>query len=129
MRRKHMADDGKGGYLVTEDDGTQHLPTKKGGSLDRGLCAAAWAALHAPGGFRGNKYEGPNKAEAIKKLTAIYKAQGWDLPDSSASMSAGDTEMVYRSGLIFKAGSYKDQQVDVTEEDIAAAVASFSGPL
>lgn len=70
-------------YLVVEDkdkSSTWHLQVKKGGKVDRRLCGAAWAALHK--GYRGNKYEGPSKAEALKKLKAIYKREGWDLPSS-----------------------------------------------
>jgi phage head maturation protease len=72
-------------YLVAEGDNPSdwHLPVKKGSGYDRGLCGAAWAALHK--GYRGNKYEGPNKGEAIAKLKRIYKSQGWDLPDDSGS--------------------------------------------
>lgn len=123
--------DGKGGYLVTEADGTQHLPTKKNGTLDRGLCGAAWAALH--GGFRGEKYDGPNKADALKKLTTIHKAQGWPLP--TAKMSADfaltdpvsfDDGMVVRRGKIFEVGEYPDKNYSMTAAELAAAAAAFT---
>lgn len=66
-------------YLVTESDGTTHLPvTGEDGKPNHHLMGAAWAALH--GGYRGNKYEGPNKSEAIKKLKAMYKEEGMELP-------------------------------------------------
>ena len=39
---------------------------------------AAWAALH--GGYRGNKYEGPNKGEAISKLRKLYEREGMPIP-------------------------------------------------
>lgn len=70
-------------YLVVEDPEkptTWHLRITKipGGSPDHAQCGAAWAALHK--GYRGNKYQGPNKAEAIKKLTAIYRKNKWPLP-------------------------------------------------
>src|SRR5208282_3720906 len=43
-------------YLVTESDGTTHLPyTTSSGKPDRKLCGAAWAALFSAGGHRGNK--------------------------------------------------------------------------
>lgn len=74
----NATDSSRGGYLVVEEDGTKHLPTKKSGKYDRGLCGTAWAALH--GGYRGQKYQGPNKSEAIAKLKRIYKAMKWDLP-------------------------------------------------
>jgi hypothetical protein len=79
-----MADDGQGGYLVVEKDGTKHLPTRTGGSPDHHLMGAAWAALH--GGYRGNKYEGPGKQEAISKLTALYKSEGMDTPDQASEL-------------------------------------------
>ena len=67
----------QGGYLVSGEDG-DHLPTRKGGKLDHGLMGNAWAALHS--GFRGNKYEGPNKAQAIAKLKKLYESEGMDTP-------------------------------------------------
>lgn len=68
-------------YLVVEDKespSTWHLQVKADGEYNHRLCGAAWAALHK--GFRGNKYQGPKKREAIKKLKSIYKKMGWDLP-------------------------------------------------
>ena len=68
-------------YLIVEDSkksSTWHLPVKKNGKPDHRLMGGAWAALH--GGYRGNKYEGPKKAEAIKKLKALYKSEGLPLP-------------------------------------------------
>lgn len=71
-------------YLVTEKDGTTHLPyTGEDGKPNHKLMGDAWAALH--GGFRGNKYTGPNKAEAIEKLKAVYKSEGMDTPDEKDS--------------------------------------------
>lgn len=77
--------EGLGGYLVSGDEG-DHLPTKRNGKVDHRLMGAAYAALH--GGYRGNKYEGPNKQEAIRKLTALYKSEGLDTPGSK-----GDEEV------------------------------------
>lgn len=79
-----MADsEGHGGFLVTEPDGTTHLPTRKNGKLDHGLMGAAWAALH--GGYRGKPYGGPNKSGAISKLTALYKSEGIPTPSEEKS--------------------------------------------
>lgn len=78
-REEVKADDA--GYLVTGDEGN-HLPTKKNGKLDHGLMGAAWAALHS--GFRGNKYEGPGKAQAIAKLKKLYEAEDMPLPGEKA---------------------------------------------
>lgn len=80
-------------YLVAEDPEkptTWHLRITKspGGPPDHAQCGAAWAALHE--GYRGNKYQGPNKAEAIKKLTAIYHKNKWPLPTE-----AEDTTLRY----------------------------------
>lgn len=69
-------------YLVAAN-GQGHLPyTDENGKPDHRLMGAVWAALH--GGYRGNKYEGPNKTEAISKLTAIYKSEGMDTPGGSS---------------------------------------------
>lgn len=71
-------------YLVSKD-GETHLPyTDSSGKPSRRLCGAAWAALH--GGYRGNKYEGPNKQQAIKRLKQVYAAQGWDTPSEKATV-------------------------------------------
>lgn len=73
-----------GDYLVTDAAGQGHLPITKtaGGPPDRGLAGAAWAALFSPAGFRGNKYEGPNKAKAQAKLKKIYAENDWPEPAS-----------------------------------------------
>ena len=69
-------------YLVVEDPEkptTWHLRVRNvAGEIDHRLMGAAWAALH--GGYRGNVYEGPDKAEAIRKLRALYEREGMDTP-------------------------------------------------
>ena len=76
----------KEAYLVVEDPAkstTWHLPVKTAsGSIDNAKLGAAWAALH--GGYRGNKYDGPNKTQAIKKAKALYKQLGRTPPGESA---------------------------------------------
>ncbi len=70
-----------GDYLVVEDRGdrsTWHLPVKKNGHPDHHLMGSAYAALTKT--FRGKAYSGPNKAQALKKLKALYKREGLDLP-------------------------------------------------
>lgn len=61
-------------YLVVEDPATVttwHLQVMGlDGKPDHRLMGGAWAALH--GGFRGNKYEGPAKADALAKLKKLY---------------------------------------------------------
>jgi hypothetical protein len=73
-------------YLVVEDSespSTWHLRVKGAdGEPDHRLMGAAWAALH--GGYRGNKYEGPNKQDAIAKLKRMYAAEGMDTPGEKA---------------------------------------------
>lgn len=73
-------------YLVVEDPKTKstwHLPVRKNGKADHTLMGAAWAALH--GGYRGNKYEGPKKAEALRKLIALYRSEKMPLPATKES--------------------------------------------
>lgn len=70
-----------GDFLVTEDPespNSWHMQVSDHGKPDHRLMGAAWAALH--GGYRGNKYEGPNKAEALRKLKALYKSEDMELP-------------------------------------------------
>lgn len=69
----------KGDYLVVDKDGNGHLPVKKRGKIDHRLMGAAWASL--TGGYRGNKYEGPDKSKAMQKLRALYKREGMPLPE------------------------------------------------
>ena len=69
-------------YLVVEDPKTVttwHLRVRgMDGKPDHRLMGAAFAALH--GGYRGNKYEGPNKGAAIAQLAKMYIAEGMPLP-------------------------------------------------
>jgi hypothetical protein len=70
-------------YLVTEKDGTTHLPyTDSSGKPNHRLMGAAWAALH--GGYRGNKYEGTNKEAAKKKLKQVYAREGMETPSEKS---------------------------------------------
>ena len=74
-------------YLVPDG---KHLPvTGEDGKPDHHLMGAAWAALH--GGYRGNKYEGPDKEKAIAALRALYKSEGMELP-GEAKQGAGNGE-------------------------------------
>jgi len=77
-----------GHYLVVEDPEsptTWHLRVRNmAGELDHGLMGASWAALHA--GFRGNRYEGPSKQDAIAKLTRLYEQEDMPLPGKSLDM-------------------------------------------
>ncbi len=81
-------------FLVTESDGTTHLPyTGADGKPNHTLMGAAWAALH--GGYRGKKYAGPNKAEATTKLKSVYKSEKMDTPEETNSL--GDEALEVRS--------------------------------
>ena len=74
-----------GDFLVVEDresPSTWHLQVKRNGKPDHGLMGGAWAALH--GGYRGNKYEGPEKAAALSKLKALYKSEDMETPSAEA---------------------------------------------
>src|ERR1700751_5463332 len=71
-------------YLVPDG---KHLPyTDESGKPDHHLMGAAWAALH--GGYRGNKYEGPDKEAAIARLRAIYKSEGMAVPNRESHILA-----------------------------------------
>jgi len=71
MKPSKMKSKSQSGFLVKDKDGNEHLPTHTNGKPDHRLMGAAWAALHE--GYRGNKYEGPDKEDAIKKLRKLYK--------------------------------------------------------
>ena len=68
-------------YLVVEDldkPSTWHLRVKREGVPDHHLMGAAWAALHE--GYRGNRYTGPDKDRALRKLKRLYAQEGLPLP-------------------------------------------------
>lgn len=71
-------------YLVPDG---QHLPyTDESGKPNHRLMGAAWAALH--GGYRGNKYSGPGKEQAIAHLKEIYHSEGMEPPSEKAAAIA-----------------------------------------
>lgn len=83
-----------GDFLVVEDPEkptTWHLQVKRKGEIDRRLMGAAWAALH--GGYRGNKYEGPMKDQALTKLKKLYKDEDAPLPTEKMDYE-GDMPMM-----------------------------------
>lgn len=75
-----------GHYLVVEDPdkpSAWRLRVKGvDGNPDHRLMGAVWATLH--GGYRGNRHEGPQKAEAIAKLKALYKSEGLTVPEEAS---------------------------------------------
>lgn len=81
-------------YLVPDGE---HLPyTDESGNISHHLMGAAWAALH--GGYRGNKYEGPDKAKAIAQLTRLYESEGMETP--GASKTIGELLEMLKAGDI-----------------------------
>jgi len=95
-------------FLVVGDPdepSTWHLPVRTAsGAVDRRRMGAAKAALTAPGGHRGQKYAGPKKSEAIKKLRALYKKEEmiWeaDMPDDKNGIGEVDTQMHSLNSLV-----------------------------
>ena len=79
-------------YLVVEDaekPTTWHLRVRNAaGEVDHRLMGAAWAALH--GGYRGNRYEGPEREAALAKLTRLYASEGLDVPKALDVLIDGD---------------------------------------
>jgi len=70
-------------YLVVEDRNkvsTYHLQVKENGVPNPRLMGAAWRALYHPSGHRGNPYKGPQKDKAKRKLRALYKSLGREMP-------------------------------------------------
>lgn len=89
-------------YLVVEDpkkSTTWHLRVSNNGKISHGLMGGAWAALTDPNGYRGNKYAGPKKGEALRKLKALYKSEKMPLPGMKAKecVEEGDLEELDRS--------------------------------
>ena len=75
-----------GDYLVVEDaekPSTYHLQVRTNGKPDHRLMGAAWAALH--GGYRGNKYAGPDRGAALDKLKKMYEAEDMPIPGEKES--------------------------------------------
>jgi len=85
-------------FLVAEDPespSTWHLQVKNHGKADRRLMGAAKAALTSPGGHRGQKYAGPDKAGALRKLKALYKSEGMDFGEAAADATDVEAEEDY----------------------------------
>ena len=111
---KKSEEDGKhpaGHYLVVEDPekpSTWHLRVRNAdGDLDHRLMGGAWAALH--GGYRGNKYQGPDKAKALAKLKKLYEAEGLDTPGEK---SIGDDGVIGGKARGEGQGQGDDPQAD-----------------
>jgi len=86
-----------GDYLVVEDRNkvsTYHLQVKENGVPNPRLMGAAWRALYHPSGHRGNPYKGPQKDKAKRKLRALYKSLGREMPrvQRHSLLSSSSTE-------------------------------------
>lgn len=108
-------------YLVVEDPErptTWHLRVRDmQGDPDPRLMGAAWAALHD--GYRGNRYEGPNKQEAITKLRRLYNQMDRQPPgerdnssfvlvDEYIALQAGEPYRLLPFGVIYKNGKKRE---------------------
>ncbi len=84
-------------FLVGEPDkpSTWHLQVKRHGKPDHALMGAAKAALTSPGGHRGNQYEGPDKAAAIKALKALYAAEEMEWTEAAAELDSDVLQFGY----------------------------------
>lgn len=112
-----------GDFLVIGDPekvSTWSLPVKRNGKPDHRLMGAAWAALH--GGYRGNRYEGPGREEAIAKLRKLYQAEGMDVPGTK---EAGGIA-VYKQAdgryrwVSFSSNAYRDRDGEIVSTQALA---------
>lgn len=108
------ADTGGQGYLVSDrGDGQPALPTKKNGKPDHRLMGAAWAALHE--GYRGNKYEGKGKSEAIAKLKKMYASENMATPSKSDIEEIEKSDTVVEKFEDSTMGAVVNEAPDYTE--------------
>lgn len=101
-------------YLVVEnpkESSTWHLRVKNAdGKVDHGLMGAAWAAIHE--GFRGNKYEGPDKEAALTKLKKLYKQEKQPMPSKSETEEAVlDASPSEESSIVEKADTNPHEKI------------------
>lgn len=105
-------------YLVVEDPekpSTWHLRVRNAsGKLDHGLMGGAWAALH--GGYRGNKYEGPNKSMALAKLKKLYEQEGLDTPGEKSAWTIYKSATGEWRWLTLSNWSVVDKESEVVSE-------------
>jgi DNA-directed RNA polymerase subunit RPC12/RpoP len=116
----------KGDFLVATgaEVGTWHLPVKKSGKPDHRLMGAAKAALTK--GYRGNKYEGPNKAAALTKLKALYKSEGMEFASESAEVEEYDRETAAMIIAPTPMISFADLQAQQDAQEIAQEVRALT---
>lgn len=115
-------------YLIVEDSKhptTWHLQVKEGGKPNHTLMGAAWAALH--GGYRGNKYEGPGKQEALAKLKRLYESERVPLPGEKAGARHNSTDqqaIQAAHDAIVQAGAMCDMSAKTAENCLKAVAES-----
>ena len=109
-------------YLVREDpteSSKWHLRVKDAsGKINTRLLGAAHAALTK--GYRGNKYEGPDKGKALAKLHSLYTTAGLDWPGEEKSIMETKGKIV--GGKVPFADEVKPFEAD--EDEIYPEVAS-----
>lgn len=116
-RSEQDGDHPSGHYLVVEDPdspSTWHLRVRDvQGNLDHRLMGAAWAALHE--GYRSNRYEGPQKQEAISKLRRLYEQEDMPTPGEKSktvkAVGGDDTWELEVLGVPFS-GPYGGRDTD-----------------
>lgn len=112
-------------FLVVEDPEkvtTWHLPVRDAsGKPDHRLMGAAWAALH--GGYRGQKYQGPGKAEAVSKLKKMYESEDMPVSGKKSFWVLKQADGNYRWFTI-SSSAFRDRDGEiVTEKALAEDVA------
>jgi len=65
-------------YLIHEPNGVWHFPVKDNGVLDHRKMRQCYAGLTS--GYRGYKYEGPQRKAALRRLKKLYQQEGLDWP-------------------------------------------------
>jgi len=124
-----------GDYLVVEDrnaPSTWHLQVRKNGKVDHRLLGAAWAALH--GGYRGNKYEGPNKGAALSKLRKLYEQEDMPMPSEKSftvfKSDDGSYRWIARTTTAYRDRDDEDIPIDTLDRDSQRMTESgLFGPL
>ena len=109
-----------------DNPSTWHLQVKRNGKPDHGLMGGAWAALH--GGYRGNKYEGPNKQEATSKLKALYKSEDMSVPGEAEEVEHMEKEMQEQAQALVAALAEDGIDLDVARQKAQALLDSLSVP-
>lgn len=124
--KARKADEGLGGYIIDDEKTGKHLPTRVNGKLDHHHMGAAAAALGE--GYRGQKYEGPHKQEAVAKLKKLYKEENMEYPgEKSEATVAKKSLKVLRFGnpvTVLRIGGY-----EATADDMETARKLHAGKL